>query len=128
MLHVLTFVLAAALPLPGETQTASARDSIQADDDTTRGARRRRRHHHVLRPRKARTPLTAELQANAYRAATARETVTRARSARLEQDSSLIAYDARTLQRISAGLGIRVSGRSRLAFRSESATRVRWHR
>lgn len=128
MLHVLTLVLTAALQLPGETQTASARDSIQADDDTTRGARRRRHDHNVLRARKTRTPLTAELRANAYRDAAAREIVTRARSARLEQDSSLIAYDARTLQRISAGLGIRVPGRTRLAFRSESATRVRWHR
>ena len=129
MLHVLTLVLAAALQLPGETQTASARDSVQADDDTTRGARRGRRHdHNVLRARKGRTPLTAELRANAYRDATAREIVTRARSARLEQDSSLIAYDARTLQRISAGLGIRATGRTRLAFRTESATRVRWHR
>ena len=81
-----------------------------------------------MRARKTRTPLTAALLANAYRDATAREILTRARAARLAHDSSLFAYDARTVQRVSAGLGLRATGRERLAFRTESATRVRWHR
>jgi hypothetical protein len=131
MLHALTLVLAAAFHVQVETQVASSRDSIEAAGDSARHARRERRREQgsdVLRARKTRTPLTAALLANAYRDATAREIVTRARSARLAQDSSLIAYDARTLQRISARLGLRATGRERLMFRTESATRVRWHR
>src|SRR5687768_374007 len=132
MLHALTLALAAALGFQQvETQTASSRDSVDAVRDSIRRVRRERHHEHhssVLRARKMRTPLTAELLANAYRDATARDIVSRARVARLEQDSSIIAYDARTLQRISAKLGLRAVGRERLAFRSETATRVRWHR
>jgi hypothetical protein len=131
MLHALTLVLAAALHVQVETQVASSRDSIEAARDSARRARRERRREQgsdVLRARKTRTPLTAELLANAYRDASARDVVSRARSARLAQDSSLIAYDARALQRISAGLGLRATGRERLLFRTESATRVRWHR
>ena len=131
MSHMLTFLLAAALQVQGETRTASAADSVEAVRDSARRARREQRHEHhstVLRARKSRTPLTSALLANAYRDATAREIVTRARAARLVHDSSLTAYDARTLQRISAGLGLRATGRVRLAFRTESATRVRWHR
>src|SRR5688572_24451109 len=131
MLHALTLLLAAAFHVQVETQTASARDSIEAARDSARRVRRERRREQgadVMRARKTRTPLTAALLANAYRDATAREIVARARSARLAQDSSLIAYDARALQRISAGLGLRATGRERLLFRTESATRVRWHR
>jgi hypothetical protein len=131
MPNLLTFLLAAALQAQGETRTASAPDSIDALSDSVRRARREQRHEHhsnVLRARKSRTPLTPALLANAYRDASAREIVTRARAARLVHDSSLIAYDARSLQRISAGLGLRATGRVRLAFRTESATRVRWHR
>ena len=131
MILALTLILASALHVQAETQTASAEDSIQAAGDSARRARRERRHDHgsdVLRARKTRIPLTAALLANAYRDATAREVVLRARSARLAQDSSLIAYDARALQRMSAKLGLRATGRERLMFRTESATRVRWHR
>ena len=131
MILALTLILASALHVQAETQTASAEDSIQAAGDSARRARRERRHEHgsdVLRARKTRVPLTAALLANAYRDATAREVVLRARSARLAQDSSLIAYDARALQRMSAKLGLRATGRERLMFRTESATRVRWHR
>ena len=132
MLHALALALAAALNLQqAETQTASTRDSADAVRDSVRRVRREQRHEHnssVLRARKTRVPLTDQLRANAYRDATARDIVSRARLARLEQDSSLIAYDARTLQRISAKLGLRAVGRERLAFRTESATRVRWHR
>jgi hypothetical protein len=129
MLYALA--LALALQAQVETQTPSARDSIQAARDSARRARRERhREHHAnaLRARKRRTPLTAALLADAYRDATARELLERARAARLEHDSSLFAYDARTLQRVSAGLGLRATSRERLMFRTESATRVRWHR
>ena len=131
MLHALTLALAAAVSFQAETQTASSRDSAESERDSIRRARREERHEQgssVLRARKTRTPLTAQLLANAYRDATARDIVSRARGARLEQDSSLMAYDARTLQRISARLGLRAMGRERLVFRTESATRVRWSR
>lgn len=128
MLHALALALVTAVGFQQvETQTASSRDSAEAAHDSARDGRH---HHHssVLRARKSRIPLTAALLANAYRDATARHIVARARVARLEQDSSLIAYDARTLQRISARLGLRATGRERLIFRTENATRVRWHR
>jgi hypothetical protein len=132
MLHALALAFAAALNLQQvETQTASSRDSADAVRDSVRRVRRQQHHEHhssVLRARKMRIPLTDELRANAYRDASARDIVSRARLARLEQDSSIIAYDARTLQRISAKLGLRAVGRERLMFRTESATRVRWHR
>jgi len=51
-----------------------------------------------------------------------------ARAARLRQDSSLVSYDATTYTRISAGLRVAKIGRDRLAFRTENASRVRWHR
>ena len=128
MLHALSLALAAAVGFQQvETQTAASRDSAEAAHDSVRKARHEH-HSSVLRARKTRIPLTAELRANAYRDATARDIVARARSARLEQDSTLVAYDARTLQRISAKLGLRAMGRERLVFRTESATRVRWHR
>ena len=46
----------------------------------------------------------------------------------MRQDSALVAYDATTYQRISAGLALRKLARDRLAFRSEGSTRVRWRR
>ncbi|HET6701376.1 MAG TPA: hypothetical protein VFH14_06220, partial [Gemmatimonadaceae bacterium] len=96
MLHALVFTLAAALQLPPQAQAEPARDATEAARDSAREARRERRRaegSNVLRARKSRTPLTPALLANAYRDANAREVVSRARSARLEQDSSLIAYD-----------------------------------
>ena len=134
MLTVVALALGVALQDPQQpaTQTAAAPDSVQVVRDSlprqrARGERRERHDHDVpdgLRARKNRTPLTSELVANAYRDAAAREIVSRARGARLEQDSSILAYDSRALQRISAGLGLRAMGRHRLMFRTESATRA----
>lgn len=75
-----------------------------------------------------RIPLTAELRAGAYRDASSRELIQRARVARMTQDSLLVSYDAKAYQRISAGLGFKAIGRDRLLFRTEDASRVRWHR
>ncbi len=74
-----------------------------------------------------RDSVTAEHLATAFRSPTARELLLSARTARLEQDSTLVAYDARALRRISAGLGFRRIGRDRLAFRHETSGRVRWN-
>ena len=117
-------VLALTLSL---TQQVTVRVGDKAD--TTRGRRvladtlddaRDKR-----RPR-ARIPVTPELEANAFRDAKARTLLTKAREARMRQDSALLAYDATAYQRISAGLGFRAFGRDRLLFRSENVSRVRW--
>lgn len=75
-----------------------------------------------------RIPLTPELEASAYRDPRARELVLRARRARLEQDSTLLAYDAMSHERLTVGLGVGSIGRDKLFLRSETASRVRWRR
>jgi hypothetical protein len=83
--------------------------------------------HRDKKPPK-RIAVTAEHLATAYRDPEARSILLLARGARMRQDSALLAYDATTYQRISAGIGFRRLGRDRLAFRSEGSTRVRWRR
>ena len=73
-----------------------------------------------------RIPLTPALLASAFRDATARDLITRARIARLAQDSSLVSYDAVSKERLTVGLSFRGTGRLRTALRSETAARVRW--
>jgi hypothetical protein len=70
--------------------------------------------------------VTPELLATAFKDATARATLTKARVARMQQDSALVSYDAMSYQRISAGMGFTKLGRDRLIFRHESASRIRW--
>jgi hypothetical protein len=83
---------------------------------------------HRDRPHRARIPVTPELEASAFRDAAARSLLTKARAARMHQDSALLSYDATAYQRISAGMGFRAFGRDRLLFRMENASRVRWSR
>ncbi|HUQ84628.1 MAG TPA: hypothetical protein VM076_25975 [Gemmatimonadaceae bacterium] len=80
------------------------------------------------RHQRKRVPVTPELEASAFRDANARALLTKAREARMRQDSALLAYDATAYQRMSAGLGFRAFGRNRLLFRTENASRVRWSR
>ena len=75
-----------------------------------------------------RTPVTPELEASAFRDPGAKTLLLKARDARMRQDSALLSYDASSYQRISAGLGFRATGRNRLLFRTENASRVRWSR
>ncbi len=96
------------------------RDSIRARVDSIRDEREKRL------PR--RDSVTAKHLGSAFRDAAARTLLQRARVARLEQDSTLLAYDATAYQRISAGLGFKKIGRDRLLFRRENASRVRWRR
>jgi hypothetical protein len=102
---------------PSRRGAPVVRDSTAADTATRSGRRRG-----------IRQPVTAELAASAFKDPTSRVTLLRARTARLEQDSALIAYDAMSYQRISAGMGFTKIGRDRLIFRHESAARVRWQR
>lgn len=75
-----------------------------------------------------RLPVTAQVLATAFRDPGAKLLLERAREARLAQDSALLAYDATTYQRISAGMGFSRIGRDRLIFRTENVSRVQWQR
>ena len=105
---------AAQVATPADTSVHAAADS----------ARRRRREKKPAR----RIPLTPELLGTAFKDPEARTILLLARDARMRQDSALQGYDATTYQRISAGFGFTKIGRERLAFRTESATHVRWRR
>jgi hypothetical protein len=76
--------------------------------------------------RGVRRPVTAEDQRTAFKDATARVTLLRARTARLSQDSALVAYDAMSYSRMSAGMGFSKLARVRTLFIHESAARVQW--
>ncbi|HEY2164416.1 MAG TPA: hypothetical protein VGH04_10515, partial [Gemmatimonadaceae bacterium] len=102
----------------GRARTPVVRDSTFGDSANSPNGRRR--HQGV------RQPVTAELQASAFKDATAKITLLAARAARLKQDSALFAYDAMTYERISVGFGFGSIGRDRLLFRHEAAAHVRW--
>lgn len=72
--------------------------------------------------------LTDEHLATAFKDPAAKDLLQRARVARLRQDSTLVSYDAKAYERLSVGLGVKMLGRERLAFRHEDAARVRWSR
>jgi hypothetical protein len=86
-------------------------------DDTTN---RRRVPRHI--------DVTPQHIATAFRDPAAKLLLDRARIARLQQDTSLVSYDAKTYERVSVGLGVKLLGRERLAFRHEDAARVKWSR
>lgn len=75
-----------------------------------------------------RIPLTPELESSAYRDSHARELVQGARRARLQQDSTLVAYDETSHERLTVGLGVGRASREKLFLRTETAARVRWKR
>ena len=75
-----------------------------------------------------RVEVTPEHLRTAFRDSRARDILNGARRARLELDSALISYDARSYQRVSVNLAFSALGRDHLAFRSEGATRVQYHR
>jgi hypothetical protein len=115
LVHLAVALLQVATPSPAQSSVpAPERDSTTEI-------------HRDRKPPK-RTAVTAEHLATAYRDPAARAILLLARGARMRQDSALLAYDATTYQRISAGIGFRRLGRDRLAFRSEGSTRVRWRR
>jgi hypothetical protein len=75
-----------------------------------------------------RREVTAELERSAFADPLARMILQRARAARLVQDSTLRAYDAKTYLRFSVGMGLGHVGSDRLLMRTEQAARVRWSR
>ena len=82
----------------------------------------------VRSPIRDRIAVTDELRRTAFKDTTARDLLLRARATRLGQDSALLSYDVKSYQRVSVGMSLRETARERLAFRTESAARVRWHR
>ncbi|MDH5235643.1 MAG: hypothetical protein OEW77_11855, partial [Gemmatimonadota bacterium] len=94
---------------------------------TERGVRIDDESDSTRRPVK-RLEVTDEMRRTAFKDPAARELLLRARKSRLEQDSLLLSYDAKSYQRISVGMSLRETSRSRLAFRSENVSRVRWQK
>ncbi len=82
----------------------------------------------VRAPIRNRVAVTEEHRRTAFTDVQARDLLLRAREARLQQDSMLLAYDVKSYQRMSVGMSLRESARERLAFRTESAAHVRWSR
>jgi hypothetical protein len=104
-----------------EAHREARRDSIRkrmADRDSSR---RKRREAKII-------PVTPELLASAFRDADAKDLLERARVARLQQDSTLVGYDANAYERMSVGMGLTRFGRDHLLFRTERASRVYWSR
>jgi hypothetical protein len=75
-----------------------------------------------------RPPVTPAVLASAFKDSRARDLLLHAREARLQQDSTLMAYDASAYERMSVGMGFKRIGRDRLLLRSERATHVMWQR
>jgi len=139
LLPILPFMLAAALQVRVEARVQRRpADSTQAraKGDTTRKVQREASFGIKIgssfddeeRAGPKRIPVTDELRRTAFRDATARDLLLRARKARLTQDSLLISYDARTYQRFSVGMGLRAFGRERVLMRHEDVSHVLWHR
>jgi hypothetical protein len=125
-------LLAGALFQAGSSQSKA--DSIA--DDVIRRLRvqdsvRATRLALAAVPRLIKAPrreVTAKDLASAFKDPAAKTLLERARVARLGQDSALVAYDAQSYQRISAGISFTKIGRDRLVFRSEHSGRVRWQK
>lgn len=97
------------------------RDSVRARERVRDSARK------AIRLAK-RPPVTPDILASAFKDARARDLLLRAREARLDQDSTLTAYDANTYERMSVGMGFKRIGRDRLLMRSERSSHVVWQR
>ena len=118
--HLVAALLQVATPAPGQAPAVPKAPSPPQRDSTAGW-------HQDKKPPK-RIELTAAHVSSAFADSAARSILLLARAARTRQDSALVAYDATTYQRISAGLSFTKLGRDRLAFRSEGSTRVRWRR
>ncbi|HEY4139442.1 MAG TPA: hypothetical protein VGN65_13350, partial [Casimicrobiaceae bacterium] len=110
---------------PSQAQSAGQRprrrDPIVRDSSADTVVERGRGGH-----RGVRRPVTAEDQRTAFKDVTAKATLLRARVARLSQDSALVAYDAMSYSRISAGMSLTKLLRPHTIFLHESAARVQW--
>ncbi|MFL5580035.1 MAG: ShlB/FhaC/HecB family hemolysin secretion/activation protein [Gemmatimonadaceae bacterium] len=108
---------------------AAQRDSLRAKRDSVKTTRDSIAAARAARRRAERAKqLTPEVLRAAFANEATHRLYLRARAARTEQDSALLAYDTRTYQRVSAHIGFARVGRDRLIFRKENAARVRWQR
>jgi hypothetical protein len=121
-LAVLMFQQATGTITVGGSKGSSIRIHV-TDADSSRGPDSTQKKN-----KKPRITATPEQIASAFADAGARTLLERARAARLSQDSSIISYDASTVQRFTLGVGLSRFGRERILFRNESAARVRWAR
>lgn len=115
-----------------DSAAIAKRDSISAVREVRRDsirARSRARDSVRRATRLAkRPPITPAVLASAFKDARARDLLFRARAARLTQDSTLIAYEANSYERMSVGMGFKRIGRDRLLMRGERAAHVTWQR
>jgi hypothetical protein len=113
-------VIGAMLALQGTTRQPPPRQIPPATvrDSTPTGAT----------PRNApkRLAVTPALLATAFADAPTRSLFYLARKARVTQDSSIKSYAVKAIQRQSIWMGIGENGRERLAYRTETASRVEW--
>ncbi len=135
-----TLVLAALVALPQDPAPASPqRDSTKARrrrvaaGDTLKpvNVEERIARDSVLADKKSgarRIAVTNELRQSAFADPAARDLLALARAARVKNDNGIASYEATTYQRLSAGLGFKLLGRERLAFRVENSAHVRWQR
>lgn len=118
--------LSVALALNMQTQARPPRRLPIVRDSSADTVRERTRGRGRSGDRGVRRAVTADDQRTAFKDATAKSTLLRARVARLSQDSALVAYDAMAYSRMSAGMGFTKIGPTRTLFLHESAARVQW--
>jgi hypothetical protein len=103
-----------ALLLSPQQQTI-VKDSTKADMSAVG-----RRHAPLQKP------VTPELRASAFHDTVARDLFDRARAARVRQDSTLVAYDAKVVQRLTVKAAIGKVPLEKLMYRQDNSARVRW--
>ena len=111
-------------PARRDTLTAEERAAVR---ETTRDARS------MARRQTAPDSVTRRLRADSARASAfsspeAQLILTRARDARVRQDSALRAYKATATQRISMGMGAKRLGLEKLLFRGDNVAEISWRR
>jgi hypothetical protein len=115
-----------------DSAAASRAESLavrrEARRDSLRARRVRNDSTNRVRRMARQIPLTPALVASAFHDPGARALLAAARVARLEQDTTLIGYDAISYERVSVGMGFARIGRSRLFLRDERAAHVVWSR
>jgi hypothetical protein len=121
--------LALALAIQVAPQQSKS-DSIrrQAAEEIARKAADRARRNDSESREYFRREVTDKDLATAFKDTAARNILMLARRARMQQDSALRSYDAKTYQRISAGISFKRLGRDRLVFRTERVDHVQWDR
>ena len=125
MLFPILVAASVALQDPGQARADSAADSAKRREPEVSVAGRERGER---RREPKRIAVTPEHMATAFRTPFARTLLQRARTARMQQDSALQAYEATAYLRVSAGMGFSKIGRDRLIFRHENVTNVKWNR